>query len=123
MFAATVEKLDEIFVSVRDLPKMRTFYEDLLGFEEEFHDGDWGVGLRTGGAALILVKSERSASGVSLVFACDDIHRSLEAVTDAGLSITHPVEDGHWGAKVAGFEDPEGNTIYLEQPNPEWTHG
>ena len=90
MFATTVEKLDEIFVSVRDLPGMRAFYEDVLGFEEEFHDGDRGVGLRTGGAALILVKSERSASGVSLIFACDDIQRSLKAATDAGLSITHP---------------------------------
>lgn len=72
---------------------------------------------------MILIKSKQGASGVSLVFACDDIQRSLKAATDAGLSITHPLEDGHWGAKVAGFEDPEGNTIYLEQPDPAWTHG
>jgi catechol 2,3-dioxygenase-like lactoylglutathione lyase family enzyme len=49
MFATAMEKLDEIFVSVRDLPGMRAFYEDVLGFEEEFHGGDRGVGLRTGG--------------------------------------------------------------------------
>lgn len=36
---------------------------------------------------------------------------------DAVLRIMNPVEEGHWGAKVAEFEDPEGNTIYLEQPN------
>jgi len=118
MFAATVEKLDEVFVSVKDLPKMRAFYGNVLGFEEEFHHGDWGVGLRTGGSALILIKSKHGTSGVSHVFACDDINRSLKAATDAGLSITHPLKEGHWGAQVAGFEDPEGNTIYLEQPNP-----
>jgi predicted enzyme related to lactoylglutathione lyase len=116
MFAETVDELDEVFVHVKDLPRMRGFYEDVLGFEEEFHDEDWGVGLRTQGASLILVKSEQGSSGVSLVFACSDIDRSLQSVVDQGVTITRPVEDGHWGAKIAGFEDPEGNTIYLEQP-------
>ena len=51
MFAKTVEKLDEVFVAVRDLPGMRAFYKEVLGFEEEFYDKGWGVGLRTGGAA------------------------------------------------------------------------
>ena len=101
---------------------MRAFYKDVLGFDEEFHNGEWGLGLQTGGATLVLVKSDGGASDVSLVFACDDIHRSLKAVTDAGLSITHLVEDGDWVEKVAGFEDPEGNTIYLEQDKPAWSH-
>ena len=123
MFAETVEKLDEVFVAVRDLPKMRAFYKEVLGFEEEFYDEGWGVGLRTGGAALVLTTADSGATGVSLVFACNDIGRSLQAATDAGLSITHPVKEGHWGAKVAGFEDPEGNTIYLEQPSDTDGHG
>ena len=89
----------------------------MLGFEEEFSDVDWGFGLRTDGTALILVKSERGASGVSLVLACDDIQNSLESTMDACLNITDPVEEGHWGVQVVGFDDPEGNTIYLEQPN------
>ena len=123
MFAQSVEKLDEVFVAVRDLPRMRAFYNEVLGFEEEFYHEGWGVGLRTGGAALVLTAADSGASGVSLVFACNDIDRSLQTVTDAGLSITHPVEEGHWGAKVAGFEDPEGNTIYLEQPSGTDGHG
>ena len=123
MFAQSVEKLDEVFVAVRDLPGMRAFYKEVLGFEEEFYHEGWGVGLRTGGAALVLTAADSGASGVSLVFACNDIDRSLQTVTDAGLSITHPVEEGHWRAKVAGFEDPEGNTIYLEQPSGTDGHG
>ena len=123
VFAKTVEKLDEVFVAVSDLPGMRAFYKDVLGFEEEFYDEGWGVGFRTGGAALVLITADSGATGVSLVFACNDIDRSLRTVTEAGLSITHPVEDGHWGAKVAGFEDPEGNTIYLEQPSGTDGHG
>jgi len=122
-FAKTVKRLDEVFVEVKDLPGMRDFYENVLGFEEEFYDEGWGVGLRTGGAALVLTASSHGASGVSVVFACDDIDRSLKAVTDAGLTVTHPVEEGHWGAKVGGFEDAEGNTIYLEQPTSVRDHG
>ena len=73
MFAKTVEKLDEDFVEVEDLPRMRAFYEDVLGFEEEFYHEGWGVGLRAGGADLVLRASNSGAAGVSLVFACDDI--------------------------------------------------
>ena len=117
VFAKTVMKLDEVFVEVEDLGGMRAFYKDILGFEEEFYHEEWGAGLRTGGADLVLRKGDKGASGVSLVFDCVDIDLSLRAVTDAGIQITQPVEQGHWGAKVAGFEDPEGNTIHLEQPN------
>ena len=69
------------------------------------------------GASLVLTASDSAASGVSLVFACGDIDRCLRAVAEAGVVVTHPLSQGHWGAKIAGFEDPEGNTIYLEQPN------
>ena len=117
MFAGTVDRLDEVFVKVEDLEGMRTFYRDVLGFEEEFYDQGWGVGFKIDGASLVLTASDSAASGVSLVFACGDIDRSLQAVTEAGVVVTHPLSQGHWGAKIAGFEDPEGNTIYLEQPS------
>ena len=59
----------------------------------------------------------KTVDGIDEVF-------SLRAVTEAGLAVTHPLEEGHWGARIAGFEDPEGNTIYLEQPaaNGQWAH-
>ena len=124
MFAKTVDGLDEVFVEVENLEKMRTFYRDILGFDEDFSDPGWGAGFKTGGADLLLTVADNAASGVSLVFACGDIERSLRAVAEAGLVVTHPLEEGHWGAKIAGFEDPEGNTIYLEQPsgNATWGH-
>ena len=49
MFAETVERLDEVFVQVKNLAAMRTFYKDVLGFKEEFYHEDWGLGLQTGG--------------------------------------------------------------------------
>ncbi len=117
MFAETVDRLDEVFLKVEDLDGMRSFYRDVLGFDEEFHHPGWGAGIKIEGASLVLTASENAASGVSLVFACSDIDRSLRAAAEAGIAVTHPLSEGHWGARVAGFEDPEGNTIYLEQPN------
>ena len=124
MFAKTVDGLGEVFVEVEDLEKMRAFYREVLGFEEDFADPGWGAGFKTGGADLVLTLADTAATGVSLVFACGDIERSLRAVAEAELVVTHPLEEGHWGAKIAGFEDPEGNTIYLEQPsgNGQWSH-
>ena len=119
MFAKTVDRLDEVFLKVGDLEQMRAFYGTTLGFDEEFHDPGWGAGFKMDGASLVLTVSDIPASGVSLVFACSNMEDSLRAVAEAGVVVTHPLSQGHWGAKIAGFEDPEGNTIYLEQSNPQ----
>ena len=89
--------------------------------EDFYHEGGFS-GLRTGGAALVLKASEKGSSGVMLVFACNDIDLSLHAAAEQGATITHPVTDGHWGAKIAGFEDPEGNSLFLEQPTESKEH-
>ena len=48
MFAKTVDGIDEVFVEVEDLEGMRAFYRDVLGFEEDFADPDWGAGIQDG---------------------------------------------------------------------------
>ena len=99
MFAKTVDRLDEVFLNVKDLDGMRTFYRDVLGFGEEFHHPGWGAGFKIEGASLVLTASGTVASGVSLVFACSDIELSLRAVTEAGVIVTHPLSEGHWGPR------------------------
>ena len=126
MFAKTVDGLDEVFVEVEDLEKMRTFCREVPGFEEDFSDPGWGAGFKTGARRdLVLTLAANAATGVSLVFACADIDtQPAGRKPRLSLVVTHPLEEGHWGAKIAGFEDPEGNTIYLEQPstNGQWGH-
>ena len=122
MSTATIGTLDEVFLGAKDLTRMRDFYVDVLGLEEEFRHEKEMVGLRTGGAALVLTDSEHGSSGVSLVFACTDIRQTLDDLTRKGVVVTQPVWEGHWGALVAGFEDPEGNTIHLEQPSEPADH-
>ena len=74
------------------------------------------VGLSAGGAALVLEASEGGASGVSLVLSCTGIEGLLEDLADRGVKITKQLWEGHWGARLASFKDPEGNTIHLEEP-------
>ena len=122
MTTATVGRLDEVHVSVKDMEAARRFYIDVLGFEEEFyHDGKM-CGLRTGGAALVLTASQQAASGVRLVLACEDIERLVDILSSRGVTITQPLWEGHRGARLAGFEDPEGNSIILEEPSPANAH-
>ena len=56
MFAKTVDRLDEVLVEVEDLEEMRTFYRDVLGFNEDFYHPGWGAGFKTDGAALVLTR-------------------------------------------------------------------
>ena len=122
MTKAKVGRLDEVHIAVRDMEAARRFYMDVLGFEEEFyHDGKM-CGLGTGGAALVLTASAQATSGVKLVLACEDIERLVDVLSSRGVTITQPLWEGPWGARLAGFEDPEGNSIILEEPSPVNAH-
>ena len=55
--------LDEVFIDVMNMQRMREFYMGVLGFEEEFNHQDTMVGLQTGGAALVL-----NASGTGVAY-------------------------------------------------------
>ena len=117
MVNASVGRLDEVHIAVRDMEMMGRFYKGVLGFEEEFYHEGQMLGLGTGGAALVLTASEPSSSEVKLVLSCVGIERIADDLTDRGVTITQPLWDGHWGTRLIGFEDPEGNSIVLEEPS------
>ena len=114
--------LHEVFLDVEDIQSMREFYTGVLGFEEEFSHEDTMVGLRTGGAALVLRAAERGSSGVQIGFACTGIEALLDELRSKGATVTKPVWEGHWGSKVASIEDPEGNTIHFQEPTVSSEH-
>ena len=86
--AGLVGKLDEVFLSVKDLNSMRRFYTETLGLEEEFHHAGEMDRLRTGGAALVLKASKQSSEGVSLIFGCAGIEDVLQELSDQGVTVT-----------------------------------
>jgi len=103
---------------VRDLEAMAEFYKGLLGFEEEFRHAGRMVSLRTGGAELVLNAAEESSRHVGLSFTCRDIRGIRDRLLERGVPITTPLQKGHWGQMLLGFEDPEGNRVYMEQRRP-----
>ena len=66
---------------------------------------------------LVLTASGTVASGVGLGFSCDDVDRTLRRLAKAGVETTMTVQEGHWGERLGGFVDPEGNHVYLESPS------
>ena len=117
MVTATLRRLDEVHIEVKQMEIMRQCYKDVLGFEENFYHEGKMLGLITGGASLVLTASERRSSGVKLVLSCADIERLVDVLTKRGVTITKPLWEGHWGSRLVGLEDPEGNSIVLQEPS------
>jgi catechol 2,3-dioxygenase-like lactoylglutathione lyase family enzyme len=80
MAQAAIGRLDEVHLNVEDLEGMRRFYTDMLGFEAEFYHEGKMVGLRTGGAALVLTASKTRANGVAFALDCTGIEALLEGL-------------------------------------------
>jgi len=111
---ARIGRLDEVQLSVADIKEMARFYEEVLEFREVFHHEGRMIGLDTGAAMLVLKASDQRSLGVALSLTCRDVEGALRRVGQKGVKVTQPLTEGHWGQRYAGFEDPEGNTIYLE---------
>ena len=104
-------------VSVRDLPAVRRFYEQ-LGFlqsyqyppdgEPEFvtmERGDSSIGIGAGGAA----DGDRFGYWVYV----DDVDATLAVMREAGAPVVAEPEDQPFGERVARTRDPDGNLVYL----------
>ena len=109
-------------IPVNDLDRATSFYENVFGYELEFHDlgplrmawfpmEDEGTG-----ATGTLIKSEAytpSHEGSMVYFSVDDIEATLEKVNEnGGKTINEKMSIGEHGF-VAHFEDSEGNRVAL----------
>ncbi|MFF0306942.1 VOC family protein [Streptosporangium sp. NPDC004379] len=104
------------------LPRMRSFYERLLGAVETSRFPDDGpvffVGLKLGDSELGLVSDEADLSApqrFALSVRVDDVDGLLERVEAAGGRVLGPPNDMPWGERVAHVHDPDGNMVNLTQ--------
>ena len=107
----------EIFV--RDLPRARAFYVDVLGCRDMFPDNDQVVWLELDGRELLLrpgepppaaARYERSAS--AQVFYVDGLEEARAALEARGLEFQGT--DG--SDRCLTFMDPDGNWFQLVDP-------
>ena len=107
----------EIIIYVRDLPTMKRFYSETLGFRV---DADRGrlVALKGGAGAEIVLHGGRSDDATSdphwlLQIIVEDIDEAVAELKKRGVDVSG-VEDRPYG-RYARFVDPEGNRLGLEQ--------
>lgn len=109
--------LSEVFLWVRDLPKMLAFYHETLGLTIAYKNPNFAE-LRSKGAGIALHAGRKGRSPTDshwfLHFQVRDIDAVVLSLRRRGVKVGR-IRKEPFG-RVAGFRDPEGNEIGLEGP-------
>ena len=120
--------LNILTLGVRDLPKVRAFYE-ALGWES-LSEGDEFARFQTGGATLALFSLDLLAGEANMQpsastgrfpgFTCAvlvekeaTVDKGIETVREAGGRVLAEPVAREWGGRSGYFADPEGNVWEL----------
>ena len=116
---AGLARIGQVSLSIRDVDRATRFYGTTLGLPHLFTFGDLAF-FDAAGTRLYLHRKDEAEWHPSsvLYFVVEDIHRSQEALTAAGVHFTgaphriHTHDDGteEW---MTFFDDGEGNTLAL----------
>jgi len=129
-----VKGFSEIVLIVKDIPKSKKFYEDVVGLTVESSDKEWVwffVGDRNGNQRLAIHKGkllfeEKSPypegkrwGQIHYAFevARDNLELAIEKVENEGVEIYGPVDFKWMKAKSYYFYDPDGNLIEYWSPD------
>ena len=103
-----------VWYRVRDLEAGKSFYRDLLGFHETFHDkeGRWAQ-LQRGDMVIALWEAQGDEGGVASVNV-DDLRAEVERLRAAGVEVGTIVEL-HGQVRLVDVVDPDGNRIQFTE--------
>lgn len=119
-------KLELVILPVADVDRAKTFYRDRLGFVEDVDvqpapgvrvvqltppGSGCSIGIGTG-LPVYDEMATGSVKGLHLVVA--DIDQARAELAGRGIDIG-PVQDVGGGVRYAGFADPDGNTLTLQE--------
>jgi predicted enzyme related to lactoylglutathione lyase len=119
-------KLELVPIPVTDVDRAKTFYTEQLGFIEDVDvrpaDGVRVVQLTPPGSACSIgmgtglpVYDDRPPGAVKgLHLVVEDIEQARAELVSRGVQVG-PVEDVGGGVMNAGFRDPDGNTLTLQE--------
>ena len=118
-------RLAYVNVPVADLNRSMAFFGDVVGLPLAFADAAHGyASFNTPGANFALAQApEGEAVGrhTGIGFMVPDLDAAHAALLGKGVTFTRPPTREPWGGYMAVFADPDGNTYYLDQIDPE--HG
>ncbi|AVT75418.1 glyoxalase family protein [Rhodopseudomonas palustris] len=123
--------IDYTAVIARNMPAMRTFYGDLLGFSLIRELSPNWVEYRVGGNVLALAKPRLTAAdppiplgiaSVQLAFRVPlaEVDRCAAELAQKSVALLSPPMDQSFGHRTLFFRDPDGNLleIFAEIPSP-----
>ena len=119
-----IRQIDYTIIFARDMPSMRRFYEQVMGFPIIRELGpDWvefGVGSNTltltrHGLMFNDAATPNGALSLQLAFrvAPAQVAECAAALETAGIKLTLPLTDQSWGHRTIFFRDPDGNVIEI----------
>ncbi len=119
-------KLELVPIPVTDVDRAKAFYTDQLGFAADVDvtpapgvrvvqvtppGSACSIGMGTGLGAY---DGREPGSVKALHLVVEDIEKAREELVGRGVDVG-PVEDVGGGVKYAGFSDPDGNTLTLQE--------
>ncbi len=109
-------KIGEICLLTNDVPRIASFYRQLLGVEESSSDETHQF-ILTGEIALTVyndgTEKNNQNQNICLAFTADDIDREYDKLLSMGARIIEPPAKRPWGAINMSFYDPDNNIVYL----------
>lgn len=113
-----VNRVWAVTFTVTDLERAADFYENILGLTRKYQYRDYAgfdcggveIGLRTWGGGE---EPRAGEPGVDLLV--DDIDEAFDRLKRAGVRFQSKPIEAAWGARIATFTDPDGNSLQLVQ--------
>lgn len=114
-----VTGLDLLFLEVNRLEDSLSFYHECLGFEIESHHPEAEPPLATvqaGPLRITLVQQLETmlkrGRGVHFVFAVSDLDQFHQQLTEGGVQVSEPRDEG-WGGRFVTVQDPDGYRLFF----------
>ena len=103
-----------VWYRVRDLEAGTSFYRDLLGFHETFHDqeGRWAQ-LQRGDMVIALWEAQGDEGGVASI-TVPDLRAEVDRLRENGVEVGVILEL-HGQVRIVDVFDPDGNRIQLTE--------
>lgn len=117
-----IRAIDYTVIHARDLPAMRRFYEDVLGFELIRELSSRWIEYRVGPNVLALalpgltkddapVPPQTAALQLAFKVARGEVDACAAELTQRGIALVAPPTDQPFGHRTLFFRDPDGNLL------------
>ena len=117
-----IRAIDYTVIFVRDMPVMRRFYEDILGFSLLRELSPSWIEYRVGDNTLALARPSRTAAdaptpngsaSLQLAFkvSVSEVDQCADELVRQGVDLLSPPTDQVFGHRTLLFRDPDGNLL------------